>query len=206
MTEFDTGKVPARRPSRLTVWMLVLVFFGPLAGAWVLFYGFGWTGSQSLVNHGTLLDPVRPLVRISLPDLNGDYVEPDFLIGKWSLIYIDGTSCAETCRKKLIDTRQLWRSFGKDMHRIQRVFLVAGGKPDMSYLDIEQPGLVSLRVDVSRELLDGFAVDDGISVTDADRIYLADPRGNLVLIYEADAELKDIKTDLKRLLKLSRIG
>jgi hypothetical protein len=40
----------------------------------------------------------------------------------------------------------------------------------------------------------------------AERIYLVDPLGNLVLAYPRDPDIKGVGRDLTRLLKASRIG
>ena len=47
---------------------------------------------------------------------------------------------------------------------------------------------------------------DGRPVTNAGRIYVVDPLGNLILSYAAAAPDKALLDDLKRLLRLSHIG
>jgi hypothetical protein len=46
----------------------------------------------------------------------------------------------------------------------------------------------------------------GIPPRDADRIYLIDPLGNLMMSYAPDAEPKGMLEDMKRLLGLSHVG
>jgi hypothetical protein len=45
-----------------------------------------------------------------------------------------------------------------------------------------------------------------VPITEAGRIYLVDPLGNLMMSYPAAAPDQALLTDLKRLLRLSHIG
>ncbi len=194
------------RRGRLIFLVLVLVFFGPLAVAWIWYYGAGGVTGTPGTNHGDLVNSTGPLSRMALPSLDGGYTEADFLTGKWSLIYIDGADCPAECRETLVDIRQLRLTFGKDMGRIQRVFMYLGDAPDRDYLNTDHPGLISVRVESQSPILADFPVYDGIPVREAGRIYVTDPLGNLVLSYHPDTVLTGIKKDLKRLLTLSHIG
>jgi hypothetical protein len=46
----------------------------------------------------------------------------------------------------------------------------------------------------------------GIAPETADRLYLIDPLGNLMMSYAPDAKPKGLLEDLKRLLGLSQVG
>jgi hypothetical protein len=45
-----------------------------------------------------------------------------------------------------------------------------------------------------------------LPAVNADRIYLVDPLGNLMMFYESDSKPKGMLEDMKRLLRLSQIG
>ena len=62
------------------------------------------------------------------------------------------------------------------------------------------PGLLTARVDP------GALAQLPLPVPDATTILLIDPRGNLVLRYGADPDIKRVANDLGRLLRTSQIG
>jgi hypothetical protein len=63
-----------------------------------------------------------------------------------------------------------------------------------------QPGLIAARVDPAAFALLPRPGADGVA------ILLIDPRGNLVLRYGADPDIKRLANDLGRLLRTSQIG
>jgi hypothetical protein len=82
--------VPAAGPAlvrrrRLQLVAIALVFAGPLALAFWLYYGGGALLPHARVNRGVLVDPVRPLPAAVLPTPAGAPTAADFLRGKWSL-------------------------------------------------------------------------------------------------------------------------
>jgi len=101
---------------------------------------------------------------------------------------------------------------GRDMDRVQRVFLYTGeccrGGYDLAGLAREQSDLVAASFDepAAAPLRSAFPSFDGVAAPLAGRVYIADPLGNLVLSYAAEAPRKGLLEDLKKLLKLSHIG
>ena len=67
---------------------------------------------------------------------------PDFLRGKWSMVYVGDGLCDDRCRKALYLTRQSRIALNKDMDRVQRVFLVTGRCCDRGFLAQEHPDLI----------------------------------------------------------------
>ena len=62
---------PAPRPARTQIWILVGVFFAPLALAFLLYYGSGGWRPPGSTNHGELISPPRPLPSVALPGISG---------------------------------------------------------------------------------------------------------------------------------------
>ena len=52
---------PVGRRSRAQVWILLAVFFVPLALAFLLYYGSGGWRPPGSTNHGELISPPRPM-------------------------------------------------------------------------------------------------------------------------------------------------
>jgi cytochrome oxidase Cu insertion factor (SCO1/SenC/PrrC family) len=91
---------------------------------------------------------------------------------------------------------------GKEMDRIERVFLHGEQAPDTLLVAEEHQGLVTLQDTALRAVLD----DKTPAALPAGGFYLIDPHGNLVLYFSPDIKPRDMVDDIKRLLKLSRIG
>jgi len=198
----------AVRRGRRQLLLLAALFFVPLAIAFWMYYGpTGWRPSGD-ASKGDLIDPARPLAAIALTTADGTQTQPDFLRGKWSMVYVGDGLCDERCRKALYLTRQSRIALNKDMDRVQRVFLVTGRCCDRSFLAQEHPDLLVVRVDdgASAALLEPFPTYGGVPLADAGRIFIVDPLGNLLMSYAPTAPDKALLTDMKKLLRLSHIG
>jgi hypothetical protein len=175
---------------RKQLWILVALFFAPLALAFLLYYGGGWRPPGS-TNKGELISPARPL------PVGSDWH------GKWTLVYVGEGRCDERCRAALVLTRQTRLALNADMTRVRRVFLATGDCCDLAYLQAEHPDLSIMRGGdaVAPELLAAFP-DLG-----SGSIYIVDPLGNLMMRHAPTTGLsKDLLEDLRKLLKLSHIG
>ena len=220
-----------RRQRRLLIG-LALLFFGPLGLAFYLYYGHGTWHPGGRVNAGELVVPARPLPPLALPLLASGNTQPNFLKGKWTFLYVFTGPCAEVCRTRLYDTRQVRLALNRDMDRVQRVFIADAGCCDAQFLHDQHPDLIVIHADAADApllaLLPGLdlaaaarnssapqsstgmttpagAATPGATVT-APRVYLIDPLGNLMMSYAADVKSKGMLEDMKRLLRLSSIG
>ena len=183
--------------------ILAALFLGPLAAAWLLYFGLdGWRPSGSAA-HGELIAPVVPLPEVDAGLLTSAPAQPLFR-GVWTLTLLGGDRCGEHCTHALVNVRQVRLAMGKDMDRIGRTLSVAPTAPGLDDLIAAHPGLVILDAsdpavrDLTAQFPDGRRAGEWI--------YLTDPLGNLMLRFPWDAPPEDIKADLKRLLRLSRIG
>lgn len=194
-----------RRQRRLLIG-LGLLFFAPLALSFYLYYGnAGWRPGGH-VNHGDLVQPPRPLPALALPLADSGTTRADFLQHKWTLLYVGAGACPAPCRTRLYDTRQVRLALNRDMDRVQRVF-VASGDCDLQFLHAEHPDLITVRATTAAEpLLDLLSAPAGASAQNADRVYVIDPLGNLMMSYAPDARPKGMLEDMKRLLRLSQVG
>jgi cytochrome oxidase Cu insertion factor (SCO1/SenC/PrrC family) len=202
-----TTSEPSRKPNRRQIWVLIAVFFAPLAVAFLLYYGVeGWRPHGN-TNNGELIAP-RPLPQLALPTAQGAMTDAELLRGKWSLIYVGDGACDARCREALVLIRQTRLSLNDDMSRIQRIFLATGTCCDQPYLDREHKGVITIRADDpdAARLLQEFPLYDAVPLPQAGRIYIVDPLGNLMMSYSPQARPKGLLEDLKKLLRLSHIG
>lgn len=188
------------RNKRLIPTLVALVFLGPIVVAVLLYYGGGerWRPSGSIA-HGILLTQPR-LLPTGVMFLN-EGATADFA-GKWSLLYIGRGDCDDACQEALYRTRQVRRALGKEMSRVQRLYISTSGKPDSGFLATDHPGLLVMADglasrDVVLAALGEFAEGD---------VFIADPIGNVVLRFPAGTPMKDMHEDLSLLLKASQIG
>ena len=191
---------------RLQLIVLAVLFLGPLALAFWFYFGDAFRPA-SHVNHGALIVPARPLPRVSLATPGGTPTGPDFLRGRWSLVYVGAGACDQRCRDALRDTRAVRLALGRDMTRVQRVFLFDTTCCDRGWPGADHPDVILAWLDErdGKRLLAAFPAD-GVPVAAAGRIYLVDPLGNLLMSYPAGADATGMLRDLERLLRLSHIG
>lgn len=183
------------KSGRLQLLLIAAVFFGPLLGAaWLYYQGDALQPDQS-ANHGTLLEPI-----INLQDA----VPGSTLLETraWLLLYANDGDCGDSCRNALYTVRQSRLMLGKEMDRVQRVFLHGDEPPDTLLIADEHKGLITLQDAALRTVLD----NKKPGALAAGGYYLIDPHGNLVLYFSPDINPRDMVDDIKRLLRLSRIG
>ncbi|NNG14338.1 MAG: hypothetical protein HKM22_04190 [Gammaproteobacteria bacterium] len=193
---------------RLTVILMVLIFVVPVGAAIVLHsIEGGWKPGRS-VNFGELVTPVRALENLQLETIdNKAFTEKD-LQDVWTLFYIDSADCNEQCQENLYEIRQSRLGMGGEKERIQRVMLLT----DSSKLDAMKPLLdehFGMKVVTANDLptvLKNFEFEKEAPASSAQRVYLVDPRGNLMMRYKAEQGPRDLVKDLGRLLKYSKIG
>ena len=187
------------RQGRLQFMLVAALFLGPLVVAMVLYYGdLDWRPS-GYSNHGELLLPVENVVDPLANEATATAVR-----GSWSLVYVSAEACGidSACRERLYAARQIRLMLGKNMDRLQRVFLHSGQELDPAYLADQQAGLV---------LLQDAALADALlasrpNASAAGGFYLLDPLGNLVIYFAPDINPRDVVSDIKHLLSLSHIG
>jgi len=179
--------------SRRMMLVLMLVFFAPLALSFAMYYGWHWRPAGQ-TNHGTLIEPPR-----ELPTAGPAAV----FSGKWSLVYVGAGDCDAACHWSLYVMRQTQLGLGHEIPRVQRVFLVTASCCDRAFLEREHAGLITLNTDGpgGAALLALFPADRRSS-----RLFIVDPKGNLMMRYDIHADPKGLHEDLVKLLTLSHIG
>ena len=137
-------------------------------------------GSES--NYGELITP-RPIAGV------------EALRGRWVLVMFDSPACDAPCERKLYFLRQVRRAQGKEMERVERLWVLTDeAKPRADIL----PGIEGTRI--------AQLPPDGFPGWPRDHIYLVDPLGNLMLRFPRDPDPARMVKDLGRLLKYSGFG
>lgn len=189
---------PKRR--NLQGWGLVLLFFGPLLVALFLYFNTGWRPGGTN-NHGELVIPPLAIPELSLPTPDGGSTGADLFRQHWSLVYVARTPCEQACLDALYNGRQMRLALGHLMERVQRVYLYTGTAPDAEFLAVEHPDLrvASAAAPDAAVVLAAFTGQE-------EGYWVVDPLGNVMMRYPPDQAPRGMLDDLKRLLRLSRIG
>lgn len=187
---------------RWQVGLIGLVFLIPILLA------FLWRPT-GYVNHGELVAPARAIEDVALIKLDGTPFRFSQLQRKWTLLYVGGRQCAAQCEQNLYKIQQVRLAQSKNAYRVQSVYVTRVEEGDRMQDMLEQyPGLIGLQAEhtVFERLAKQFKVKDQTPLDGAQRIYIVDPLGNLMLSYPPDADPSGIRKDLNRLLRVSQIG
>ncbi len=190
---------PAESPRRrgtATLALILLVCVIPFVASYLVYYL--WP-PQSRMNYGTLIDPL-PFPAAPLERLDGPRFSIAELRGRWVMLQADSSGCSEQCRRKLYQMRQVRLTQGREMGRIERVWLVRDDGPVEPALLREYGGTYIARA--GSALLSALPAEHDA----ADHIYLIDPLGNLMLRFPKDADPSRMKKDLERLLKVQAVA
>ena len=186
---------------RWKLFAVLAVCAAPLVASYLTYYVIK---PQGRTNYGTILDPrIYPIPALDSTTLDGQPVALEAYKGKWIMLHVDAADCGDTCQKKLYNLRQLRLTQGKNMDRIERIWLITDDQPLETLLIREYDGtrMIRAKPEPVRKWL---PVEPG--ATAADHIYMIDPLGNLMMRFPKDADPNKIKKDLSKLLKASSIG
>lgn len=188
----------AVRRGRLKLLLIAVFFAAPVALAW-LAYRFDWaTGSAG--NYGELLEPAA-LPDGALTAMDGRPFPLARLRGKWVLLQFDDSRCDAYCEQKLYFMRQVRRALGRDMERVERLWVLTdGGTPRASLVPAIEGTLLARSADGR------FSAAFPAARGPVDHIYLVDPMGNLMMRFPREPDPSKMLKDLQRLLKYSQVG
>lgn len=186
-----------KHKQKLVVLGVGLVSVFPIVAALFFYYV---SPPEGRMNHGDLLQPA-PLPAKPLPLLSGGEFRFAQMKGRWLLLQIDSGDCDPRCREKLYAMRQIRLAQGKDMVRLERVWLLSDDGRPAPDLMAEYEGTLVVRA-AGSEALAAFPAP----VDRAAHLYVVDPQGNLMMRFPEKPDPTRMIKDLQRLLRPSRIG
>lgn len=186
-----------KHKQKLVVLGVGLVSAFPILAALFFYYVLP---PESRMNHGDLLQPA-PLPASPLSLHGGGEFRFAQLRGKWLLVQIDSGKCEARCREKLYAMRQVRLAQGKDMVRLERLWLLSDESPPAPELLAEYEGTLVVRA-AGAGALDAFPAP----LDRTAHLYVADPQGNLMMRFPERPDPTRMIKDLQRLLRPSRIG
>lgn len=176
--------------SRIAIIAVVVLFIIPVVIAKLVLDQHWYQGA--VTNRGTLLVPPLALSEETTAALPAG----------WRLLYRQPQACSDYCERALFTLNQVDVALGKDSQRVTPVLLTHS---DFNHLNISAyQSVTRIESDTLYQVLHSLP---------ARTVMIIDPMGNVVMHYplhlseqETLAEGKNILADLRRLLKLSRIG
>lgn len=181
--------------NKTLMFLFVAVFLLPVILA-KLALDNGWF-NQAATNKGELLTPP-----VDMSVLASSETEP-----KWKLLYVLPEVCQSECENALYSIAQVRSALGKESDRAE-VVVVVHENSNLTQLNQLQkkPNVRLLKVNLK-------SLQQVFKDTNTDGIFIADTLDNVILRYplqqkqeQAVLHSRDILSDMRKVLKLSRIG
>jgi len=182
----------------------IAVFLAPFIAGWLALYVFELRPESG--NYGALIQPVKKLDWPELKSTNGQVYEKGFG-RKWTFLLISRDGCEAQCQSNLFYMRQIRTLLGRDTERLQNVLISTQAvNAELQTFLTEYPDLAVIEDFENRELFSQLDVDDNVAVGATPRLYLVDPDQNLMMFYPAENDEHRVLEDIRKLMKLSKIG
>ena len=172
---------------------LLLVFILPVAAAKLVLSMDLYQGGAT--NQGELISP-----QVNYATLSMDNPLPK----RWQVIYLLPAQCEQSCQDRLYLLHQSHIALGKDQDRVSTVILTQASS-DLTAVKAAATQTASYTLAPANDQL--------ANLLNSQQIIIVDPLGNLVMRYNAveakEGQLtqgKAILADLRKMLKLSRVG
>jgi len=188
-----------------TIIILTLMTLIPFTIAWLLTKDPSF--SPHLTNKGDLITPVVTTKRSYFQGVDAFSVKNiKELDGHWVMLNIIPTKeCNKVCADAIHATKQLRLMLNKDLTRVRRAVIVISGVHDKSFDSwwakddrlLKVKASDALKIKLKEQLTE--TIPDGALI-------LMDPLGNLMMKYSAGFDPYAVKSDLKKLLRISQIG
>ena len=163
--------------------LIVFVFFSPFLFAYYYFINDATT-TRGTTNYGTFL---QEQITIDLSTKSDDE--------HWMFVQLISDDCNVKCQENMHMLRQINTALGKDMHRVRRYIIFEKNTQKVNVYIKNYPKVIVL--DNSEKIYNKLSKME-------ERIFIADPFGNIILGYKNDFLPKGLLKDIKKLLKFSK--
>ncbi|MTV38323.1 SCO family protein [Duganella radicis] len=195
---------------RWKLFAVLAVCAAPLIASYFTYYVIKPKGG--VTNYGALIDPRQyPIPAMASTTLDGKPARLEDYRGKWIMLKVGPSDCQQACQDQLFAMRQLRTMQGKEMERIERVWMITDDQPLDTMLLRVNDGTRMLRAPAA-VLEKWLPLESGVPDRASDHVYLIDPLGNLMMRFPKGAVSSDIEKvkrvhkDIAKLLKASAIG
>ena len=187
---------------RIKFLLIVFIFTVPFVISYYLSKDYHAGGELQTSNYGSFINPIVELSESTFDDYSGENLNVNQHLTKWSLIYRMPKNCSQICSDEIYLVSQVNIALGKDMNRLERVIVLNQTIPssEVDDLVIKYPKAIVVKNNSST------FINEINKITDRYVLLLTDPLGNVILGYDEGFEGKKLLKDIKKLLKLSKIG
>lgn len=215
MKEQNELLIKQQKKNNRTVILIFAMSIIPFCIAWYLSSNATWMGGGT--NNGKLIIP--PITT----EFNQFVGYDDFSVknlheikGHWILMnVVPNKQCNKVCQFAIHKTKQLRVMMGKDLTRSRRLVLISAEfeqtveqllwQDEKSGDEQAQEDKRLLKVKFSTQLLDKLNKARKTGVSEG-MLFIMDPLGNIMMQYEPEFDPYKVKSDLRKLLKISQIG
>lgn len=174
--------------SKKTLLLMIAVFVVPVILAKLALENDWFT--KAATNKGQLLTPTIDMSAVFKNEAP-----------KWRLVYAMPSQCDAVCENALFSINQVWLALGKESDRAEALVLLKEDSDNTAVAALsDYPNVSTL------------ASSNSLSL-ETNSVYIVDTQNNAMLFYqikndrkEAVMESRDMLADIRKLLKLSRIG
>ena len=184
-----------KKNSKRTMLILATVFIVPVLVA-KLALEFNWFNNAA-TNQGELISPA-----LDLRALKSSSDEP-----KWQLLYLLPSDCQASCENAIYSIGQIRSALGRESDRVEALVIATKLSDKQQLASLKDQS--SIRIFTAEQQ----ALNKVFQGTPTEGIFIVDTLSNVILRYapqsdqqQAVLHSRDILLDMKKLLKLSRIG
>ena len=178
--------------TRLYLFLIMISFIGPLLLATLMYKYSDIIPIASPKSYGNLITPVITIK--SDQDFNEILVNK-----KWTFMYVyENSTCDLICEATLYAMTQVRESVGREKNRLSNILIV---NDDFKNSDNNKIISKYNKIHILEIINQNFFKD-----IKKNHLYIIDPLGNIFMYYDKDFNAKGLKKDIKKILKISRIG
>jgi hypothetical protein len=183
-----------KNTGKLSFILLIVVFVVPVIMAKIALDN-DWFNKAS-TNRGQLLDPIIE-AQSMLQDADK----------KWHFLYVIPATCDQACNNAIYSINQVKQAIGRESDRVNAIFIATSDSDKSALAKIAEISATQV-LQKQAENVNKVFKDESVNA-----IFIADTLNNIVLKYpntqdeqQAIMDSRDMLADIKKLLKLSRIG
>ena len=191
----------SNKRGRLALIGLFALFFAPVLIAYILRLSPDLLGELETTNRGQLIKPPIEIDESGLEVVSVSNLKSEPLDGTWLLLVFNDGLCNQTCEDHYQALHNVHIATNKDMDRLRRIVITAAGTV--------LPEAISKDKSLEHRTV---SADWAQKVTGTDKpfsnagVHIVDPRGFVFMRYTRTQHPSDVLKDLKRLLKISKVG
>tara|TARA_B100000683_G_scaffold275442_1_gene326227 strand:+ start:2051 stop:2623 length:573 start_codon:yes stop_codon:yes gene_type:complete len=178
--------------TRLYLVLIIFSFLGPLLLATIMYKYSDVVPIAPPKSYGNLIDPV---ITINAENDFDNILERK----KWTLMYVyENETCDLLCEATLYVMQQVRESLGRERSRVSNVIVINND------FENEQNEKIIKKYDKIRFIK--VINKNFFKNLEKNHLYIIDPLGNIFIFYDKDFSAEGLKKDIKKILKVSRIG